>query len=307
MVTFNDIPEVVIDYVRSVFAAANEKVSRTLTDHPSMHEEMLDQTLITELTAAPPAMFADEQAAVIIESHWLGGRRMYVRWEIADIALLVLLRRAGHLEQRKIALLQTKRLYSREISVGQLDRSDYIIGIGRLGDRTDRTVPLGSQREFSFTDACVYGAMHQGADQIGRIEDYVRERNLPVFYAFYNPVQLPYSALYPAPGGQGAGPPNALGCRVQPATEVHLSLQALPAGQSPSLAALRSTSLVAGQDAFAASGWRLETFVADEVLRCRQGTLFDSGDDANLAALFYGRSAPITAAIAITIDVGGSG
>ena len=56
--TFADIPEVVVDYVRSVFAIANDKVSRTLSDHPSMHEEMLDQTLLTELVAAPPAFFA---------------------------------------------------------------------------------------------------------------------------------------------------------------------------------------------------------------------------------------------------------
>jgi hypothetical protein len=112
MAQFSDIPEVVINYVRSVFAAANDKISLTLSNHPSIHEEMLDQTLVTELTTAPAAMFAKEQAAVLIESHWLGGRRMYGRWEIADIALLIMLRRAGYLEQRKVALLQAKRLYS---------------------------------------------------------------------------------------------------------------------------------------------------------------------------------------------------
>lgn len=39
---FADIPEVVIDYVRQVFAAANDRVSRKMSDHPSMHEESLD-------------------------------------------------------------------------------------------------------------------------------------------------------------------------------------------------------------------------------------------------------------------------
>lgn len=307
MTMFADIPEVVINYVRSVFAAANEKVSRSLTDHPSMHEEMLDQTLITELTVAPHAVFAEEQAAVVIESHWLGGRRMYGRWEIADIALLILLRRAGHLEQRKVALFQTKRLYSREIGIQPLDKSDYIIGIGRLGDRTDRIVPLGSQRAFSFTDTCVYGAMHAAAEQVTRIDNYALEKGIPVFYAFYNPVQLPYSALYPAACGQGAGPPNTLGCRVQSAADVHRKLEGLPSGQAPSLASLRLPSPTTVQDAFAASGWRLENFVADEVLRCRQGALFTGSDDTNLEALFYARSAPITAAIAITIDIGGRG
>jgi hypothetical protein len=51
-------------------------------------------------------------------------------------------------------------------------------------------------------------------------------------------------------------------------------------------------------------GWRLERFVADEVLRCRQGTIFDDSSDPNLYGLLYRRSAPISAAIAITIDFG---
>lgn len=305
MVTFSDIPEAVIDYVRDTFRSANEKVSRTLTNHPSMHEEMLDQTLITELTTTPAAFFAKEQAAVLIESHWLGGRRMYGRWEIADIALFIMLRRKGHLERRKVALLQTKRLYSREINVHQLEEADYVIGIGRLGDRTDPAVPLGTQRGFSFTETCLYGAMHSGAKQIARIDSYTREKKIPVFYAFYNPLEVPYSATYPAPNGQGAGSPNGLGCRVQTATDVHNRVGALPAGQAPSLAALRLPTPVSTDDKFASLGWRLESFVADEVLRCRQGALFDGSQDANLEALFYGRSAPITAAIAITIDIGG--
>lgn len=40
--TFNNIPEVVIDYVRRVFAAANDRVSRRISEHLSMHEESLD-------------------------------------------------------------------------------------------------------------------------------------------------------------------------------------------------------------------------------------------------------------------------
>ena len=167
--------------------------------------------LVMELTAAPGAMFATEKAAVVIESHWLGGRRMYGRWEIADIALLILVRRLGVLAQRKVALLQTKRLYSREISVEELGTSEYDIGIGRLGDGTDRAVSLVAQRRFSFHTTCVYGALRAGAEQTQHIDAYVKQSGIPVFYAFYNPVQLPYSGAYPAPGGQGAGRTQCIG------------------------------------------------------------------------------------------------
>ena len=67
---FTDIPEVVVAYIRKIFAAANNKVTRTMTIHPSMHEPTLDHILIMELTASPPAFFAKEQIGVLIESHW---------------------------------------------------------------------------------------------------------------------------------------------------------------------------------------------------------------------------------------------
>jgi hypothetical protein len=305
--TFADIPEVVIDHVRRTFAAANDRVSRKMSDHPSMHEESLDHTLIDELTDAPAAFFAGEQAAVVIESHWLGGRRMWGRWEIADIAILILLRRAGRLEQRKVALLQTKRLYSHEVAVEPLEMDDFAIGIGRLGDRTDAARPLAAQRSFSFDDDSQYVAMHAGSPQVGRIEEYVQARRIPVFYAFYNPRQLPFRATYPALNGVRAKTTNDLGCRVQTMAQVHRHLASLSEGRFPTFGGLKDLAVSDASDTFASSGWRLENFVADEVLRCRQGALFDGSADENLEHLFYRRSAPIQAAIAITIDIGEGG
>jgi hypothetical protein len=147
---FSKIPEVVIDYVRSVFANANDKVTRTMSAHPAMHEESLDHTLVMELSATPPAFFANERVGVALESHWLGGRHMFGRWEIADIAFFVILRFSGRLTARKVALLQTKRLYSREIPVTPVDEFDFRIGIGRLVDRTDPQLPMSVIRRFKF-------------------------------------------------------------------------------------------------------------------------------------------------------------
>lgn len=298
---FNDIPEVVIDYVLSVFGVANEKVSRALTDHPSMHEPMFDQILVTELTAAPPAFFASEQIALNIETHWLGGRGMYHRWEIADIAIFVMLRRQGRLEQRKVALLQTKRLYSKEIPPIELEREDYLIGIGRLADKTDPIRPF-NQRSFGFDDASIYGATRAGHDQVNRIEAYFGERNIPVYYGMYNPLTLPFCGNYPAIPGANAHLGNDVGCRVLRFEDVHAAMCNLPDGQSPSIADLMLTTPMDAGDPGSQRGWRLERFVADEVLRCRQGRLFDDTTDPNLQALLYGRSAPITAAIVMTVD-----
>jgi hypothetical protein len=50
---------------------------------------------------------------------------------------------------------------------------------------------------------------------------------------------------------------------------------------------------------------RLETFVADEVLNCREGRLFEKSEDEDLYALLYQRHAPISSMIMITIDLPG--
>jgi len=304
--TFADIPDSIIEYVRQVFAAANDRVSRKMSNHPSMHEESLDHTLIDELTDAPAAFFAAEGAAVRIESHWLGGRWMYGRWEIADIALMILLRRNGGLVQRKVALLQTKRLYSNEIAVETLERDDFEIGIGRLGDRTDPEIPMSRQRAFSFDEESKYGAMSAGSDQVGRIEAYVRQRRIPVFYVLYNPRQLPCRGEYPALNGARSDEANLVGCRVQAMADVHGHLSSLREGQHPTFGGLNEPGEGIEHKAGGSAGWRLEDFVADEVLRCRQGALFDGSADENLEYLFYRRPAPIQAAIAITIEVSGA-
>ncbi|MDQ1159548.1 hypothetical protein QE385_003945 [Sphingomonas sp. SORGH_AS 950] len=302
---FGGIPDVVIDYVRDVFAGANEKVSRALTDHPSMHEPMLDGILIAELSASPPAFFAAEQIALNIETHWLGGRWMYRRWEIADIALIVMLRRRGHLEQRKVALLQTKRLYSKELPAEADEPEDYVIGIGRLADRTDPQRPFYQQRAFGFDQGSTYDATRAGHEQVNRIEAYFGERDIPVYYGLYNPLVLPFKGLYPAAPDTNSHLANEFGCRVLRSSDVHGPLARLSDGQAPSVANLTLAMPLDASDPGSTRGWRLERFVADEVLRCQEGKLFDDQADPNLRALFYARTAPITAAIVMTVDMDG--
>jgi hypothetical protein len=302
---FDQIPNEVIDYVRNVFADANDSVSTALTQQPSLHEPGLDMSFIGKLNASPPAFFASSQAAVAIETHWLGGRAMYERWEIADISLFILLSMKGKLVARKVALLQTKRLYSQEIAGAELDRADYMIGIGRLVDRTEPRFPLSSQRTFRFDDASVYGALTAGSEQIGRIERYFELRAIDVYYGLYNPVTVPYQGLYPAAAATPLPSGNHMGLRVIPAPLVHSVTNTMPEGRAPSFGNMTFPALDAG-DANSVHGWRIERFVADEVLRCRQGALFGDTTDTRLAGLLYGRSAPITAAIVISIDLGGS-
>jgi hypothetical protein len=299
---FESIPVEVIDYVRATFELANTKVSQALARQPSLHEEMLDHILVTELAASPPTFFANSRAAIAIETHWLGGPWMHRRWEIADIAIFVSLRRHGQLLVRKVALLQTKRLYSHELAGTELEPHDYAIGIGRLADRVDPQVPLSTQRQFRFDGRSRYQQLQSDSHQVGVIDEYSEWRQIPVYYGLYNPISVPYTALYPmAPQSTPLGA-NLVGCRVIPSTSVHTVLSVKSGNWSPTFEDLTFTTLFDPADANSGHGWRIERLMADEVLNCRQGRLFEDTRDPNLRGLLYERGAPIASAISITID-----
>jgi len=111
---------------------------------------------------------------------------------------VIILRKGGRLLWRKVALLQSKRLYSHEIPVSETERADYAIGIGRIVDRVENVPPLTQSRKFRFVPECVYGAMRRGDEQVALIDRYMRERQMPVYYSFYNPPDMPYFGGVPA-------------------------------------------------------------------------------------------------------------
>lgn len=219
---------------------------------------------------------------------------MFGHWEIADIGFVVMLRHKGRLIARKVALLQTKRLHSNEIAVNELHEDDYQIGIGRLVDRTDPQVTIATQRAFSFDGNCKYKALQAGDEQVGRIETYIRTKKIPVYYGFYNPLTVPCRMLYPVANGS-VTERNKQGLRVVPFVHVKETLDLLKNRQASSF------NDIAAKE----NGWRLERFIADQVLSCRQGHVFrGTRNDPRLRALLYARSSPIIGLISITVDFG---
>jgi hypothetical protein len=77
-----------------------------------------------------------------------------------------------------------------------------------------------------------------------------------------------------------------------------LSVAGKSATYSPSFTAIEG---LVGQGKHLA-GWRLDYFVADLVMGYKQGKLLDEANVDGMTSLFFNRSGPISAAIAIGID-----
>jgi hypothetical protein len=177
-----------------------------------------------------------------------------------------------------------------------------VIGIGRLIDRTEPTVPLTTHRAFTFAEDNVFGALAAGSEQVARIDQYMEAHGIPVYYGLYSPSHIPLNGTVPRLLTVPEDTTIEVGYRVLSAGDVHAILTALPAGRSPSFAELVVTP-PATNDSYRAHGWRIERFVADEMLSCREGRLFEDSQDQSLSALLYGRTAPIAAAVVTTIDL----
>jgi hypothetical protein len=91
-----------------------------------------------------------------------------------------------------------------------------------------------------------------------------------------------------------------MGTRIVSAAELYEFLAAKGKTYSPSVA---DTKTLMSDPAAKPYGWRLEHFMADLLLGCRQGRRYTSDDDIPTRALFYRRSEPIAAAIAVTVEM----
>jgi hypothetical protein len=301
------IPTEIIDWIRAVFAAVNERTSAKLTRLVNVHETSLDMTLIEQLSQfAAPFRFASDWH-VRLETHYLGGPRYWGHWEIADVGVLIAFRRRAVVQATKIALLQSKRLYPEELEAPDEDAEvDYEVGFARLLSTEQEFRSAVRRRTFRFSQSSRYRAMEFAGEQYAAILSYMQREQVPVYYLFHNPLALPSKSTLPveAPQVQGSAADCKIGCRVvrADALDSRLTTGKLKKGENPSFAQVAS-----GDPTLDVSCWRLEYFVSDLVIGCHEGYLggVSPMKDSHLRAVFSRRSGPISAAISITIDAPG--
>lgn len=291
-------PAAIYDYIRATFADVNRKVCEKIARVPNTPEPSLDTTFIDVLAHYAAPMVVTPGWAVNISVHYLGQLRHWENWEIADIGVLVFAKRAGKIVARKVALLQSKRLYPDGAPVIEESLEDYILGFQRLLP-DEASAPLNRPHTFDFSPQSRYAALLVKERQYAAIAKYERERRLPVHYLLYNPWIVPVRYSYPMTGITGLGFVSNGSCRIIPAKRLRRMMTNQPKGYKPTFADLTRATTPAPDHSH---GWRLEYFMADMVMRCREGALFKDLREENIFALFNRRSGPIAAAFSVTVE-----
>lgn len=294
------LPADVVNWLRSIFSSCNERISFKLSDAPNIHEESLDLTFIESFSHHEAPVTLPSGWTLRFETHFLGGRRHWERWEIADIGLLVMLRTGGHSLLSKVALLQSKRLYPNEIEFEENEHYEYMIGFRRLFEQDSEWAEVVRTRAFNFNEESKYKAFFVEDAQYKAIREYEDNTGMPVYYLLYNPAKIPWTAHLPLTAGRQSPGLCEIGCRVVPAQNARSALRNAAEGSSPTYKQLYSavpqTSLPYSES------WRLEDFAVDLLLGCQTGRVARTPDDYGLTEVFYNRSGPIAAAVGITVD-----
>lgn len=288
-----NIPEDVIDYVRMIVRQASEETTERLSNQPNTRETTLDDALVNAVAkfAAPTRLSSD--TIVTIDVHNIGGLRQWGRWELADIAFLVHVSAGGRPVVQKIGLLQSKRLYPENLDVDADDPVAFAYGLNGLIDPPVTATPTFRRTTYKFSEQSVYGAIDYDDDQLKRIEEFQEKFGESVFYLLYHPPELPFERTLPAVGYHSVRLPP-LGPRVVRSTAVGnvLDNPSRPK-RSPSF---REIQLSASSD-----NWRLETWTADLLLRCKVGRQYTKEDQELITQLIERRTGPICAAIRINV------
>jgi hypothetical protein len=292
----NPIPLDVTEWIRKVFRECNERIAEKLSNNPNIPEESLDLTWIEHLSQFSSPVTLGSSWTVKIETHYLGGLRHWRTWEIADIGMLVFFRRAGTITRSKVALLQSKRLYPSNNTVQEEDRVDYEIGFARLADPEKLQQAVAVQAEFHFDEACRYGALAAKSQQVLSISEYEKVNKTPVYYQLYNPWRVPFTQRIPLSQFRRPSGDLELGTRIIPAKALHDLLATYGANKKPALSEVKD---LCPDSQF---GWTLEHFIADLLVGCVEGSVFDNISEPRIQGLFYRRSGPISAAIAVSIE-----
>ena len=303
-ITHIDIPHDVSDFLRSHFASCNRQVAVDLSRFPAIHEESLDMNFISYFSRNQTPVTLPSNWIVRIDAHFIGGGRHFGTWEVADIGLMMVFRHRGKVVKSKIALLQSKKLYAN--SLKYTEESDYVrrFGLGRLLVTDEEHSDLIADKLLIFEETSKYQALKKQSEQQEAMGHFERRWETKMYYLFYNPVDIPHAVRMPMTSVPNLGE-NIIGCRVLPKKQLDDALHSKTSGYVPSYKDIKNgvPSKLSGEEF--TSGWRLENFVTDLMLECKEGLIDDSPNFESLRILMDQKRRPMSCALSITFDIQG--
>lgn len=288
-------------FMDSLFTSCNLEVSKQLSIFPNTHEETLDLFLISHLAKMRGPIKLNPNWILRLDAHFIGRGRHYRSWEVADIGLMVVFRKRGKIVRSKLVFLQSKKLYANNQKPIIDDRYDRQ-GMGRVLVTDDEHEEINRTTTIKFSESCRYKALKFGGEQHNAMEEFANLYNAPLFYLFYNPVQFPWRIDSPVEQSPLIEH-NKVGCRILPTSLLNSNNKKVPSTNSPSYSFVKNISKNALEGDDITAGWRIEYFVNELFVACKEGVADNTANFEILNSLLRQKSSPISSAISIAFDM----
>lgn len=289
--------------VRHIFADCNDRVAAKLARIPNVHETSLDHTFIEHFTHHCRPVKTASEWTTRFDCHFIGGGRHYRRWEVADLGILVVFRKKGHLIRTKVVLLQAKRLYPNEGGAVETNALNERLGFNDMFIDEDRWQQLSQPRTFNFTEESSYHALQIGDEQYNAIEQYEERHEIPVHYLLYNPSQIPMTMEFPVVDPATGVTASNVGCRVVSSSHLRKMVRDQVIERPPRYGDLVQHLGPPYDSPERSGGWKLQSYVVDQLITCKDGLVDTSPKYSHLGHIFSQKQRPINAAITITFDM----
>ena len=216
---------------------------------------------------------------------------------------MIIFRRKGKIVRSKMAFLQSKKLYSDSVKGPASDPFNRM-GMGRLLETEEEHLESVRAKTIRFEETSKYKAFKKESDQQLAMSYFQQRFEINMYYLFYNPVRIPYTISSPLEGEPELGE-NIVGCRVITKNFLDEALDQYNKNYIPSYGDLKyllSGTFINNEHT---GGWRLEYFVVDQMMACKEGFIDDSPNFRTVHELLNQKTSPISAALSITIDLEG--
>ena len=295
------IPESIKKWVKEQFENCNSQLAYDLSIFPGIREESLDNNFISYFSRIPGPFKFVSNWTIRIDAHFIGGGKHYYNWEVADIGLMLIFRRNGQIIRSKMAFLQSKKLYP--ASVKFVSQDPYMrMGMGRLLVTESEHQEIVKPKLAKFEERSKYKAFKKDSEQQKAMSSFQEKFQIHMYYLFYNPLVIPYEIESPLRDRPDMAE-NRVGCRVIKKDVLDEALKIHDSKYTPSYGDLKYMLQGDHLDDSHEGGWRLEYFIADLMLECKEGLIDDSPNFETLYEIMSRKSSPIAASLAITFDL----
>jgi hypothetical protein len=282
-----------------LLSECNRRISFQLATFPNAHEEALDLMFISHFVSMQGAIRFGSHWTVRIDAHYIGGGRHYRTWEVADIGLMAIFRRAGKIQRSKLTFLQSKKLYASPLKLQEFDPY-HRMGMGRLLVTEEEHRELVQSKLLKYTETSRYRALQLGSEQQTAMHEFSTRYGIGIHYLLYNPSVIPWQIKTPVEQVPSI-PENNVGCRVIPKRLVD-NMASKEARHSPSYADIGRAFAKEFAGSSDTAGWRIEGFICDHFITGAEGLVDDSPNFQTMIGLLNQKSSPISSALSITFD-----